>query len=368
MKFLILSTATGQGHNSAAAALKESLEQLDCEAVVKDVLKSGKTKASDRVSSLYTNMTLHFPHFFGLLYHAGEVVSSSRRHSPIYYLNTLYEGSLLRQINTLHPDCIVCTHIFSAQAVTRLYEKHRINIPTAGIITDYTCSPFWEETRLDSYIIPVEALTDEFVKKGIPEEKLVPLGIPVRKCFYEAIPKKQARMLLHLNCDRLFVIAGGSMGYGHIRKLALTLSGQMPDAQTVVLCGYNEKLYRELEGIKNIMPYRYTDKISVFMDAADVLLTKPGGLTSSEALVKNVPMVLTGPIPGGEERNAAFLSSLGVAVSAREANTAAREAERLMVNPYAVQKMLEKQKQHFGCLKRGLLAEYLVDMVKARLG
>lgn len=365
MKLLLLSTATGEGHNSAAAALQEALKPYG-EAVIMDVLKSGKRDASSKVSRLYTRLTLSLPGFFGFLYHMGELVSSSRRRSPIYYLNSLYAGSLYQKIQLLQPDGIICTHIFGAQAITHLREKYGLHIPCVGIMTDYTCSPFWEETRLDSYIIPAKALMDEFVQKGIPKEKLIPLGIPVRKAFRTEGDKEEARRRLGLcGTKHLFVVTGGSMGYGDIKTLVLSLISQMPDAQVAVLCGRNEVLYQKLSRMERVRPFGYTDQVDVFMDAADVLLTKSGGLTTSEALAKRVPLVLTHPIPGCEQKNTAFLCSLGAAVTADSADDAARAALKLATDPEAARRMLERQRTYFKRESTEKIAEYLVHLVRS---
>lgn len=366
MKFLILSTSTGQGHNSAAAALKESLESCGCEAAVMDVLKSGKKNVSDRVSGMYTSVTLHFPALFRFLYHLGEVVSSPRRRSPIYYLNALYAPELYQKIRAQKPDCIVCTHIFSAQAVTRVCERYGLKIPTAGVMTDYTWSPFWEETRLDAYIIPVPELTEEFASRGMPRGKLKPVCIPVRARYRRSGSKEEARRKLGFSEKPLLVLMGGSMGYGRILALALALRDGFPGAQIAVLCGGNKKLIRKLKEVKGIRSFEYTENVDVFMDAADVLLTKPGGLTSSEALAKRVPLVLTCPIPGCEEKNAALLHKLGAAAWAAGVPEAVREAKRLLENPADAEKMLRAQEEHFARENTEKAARFLMELAQTR--
>lgn len=360
MKFLILSTATGEGHNSAAKALKESLEKRGCEASVTDPLKLGRRDASLPVSRMYAHITVYHPFFFGLLYHIGETVSSSRHHSPIFYLNAIYADSLYKKIQTQKPDAIVCTHVFCAQAITRIREKYLCEASAVGVMTDYACIPFWEETRLDSYIIPSRKLENEFIKKGIPAEKLEPLGIPAGERFCRKGSKEAARQELGFSAKHIFLIMSGSMGYGKIQKLAAALVKLVPDAQAVVLCGENKKLYSGLCGLNNIRPYEYTENVDIFMDAADVLLTKPGGLSSSEALAKGIPLVFTCPIPGCEEKNAAFISSLGAAACARNVSEAAEFAKRLAEDTDAARRMVEAQREYFLHNVSSSIAEYLI--------
>ena len=242
MKVLFLTTATGQGHNTAAGAVSESLRARGCETIVGDVLKSGEKDVSGRVSGLYDRIVLHAPHFFGMLYGLGGLVSSSRVHSPIYYLNTLYSASFQRKLAEIAPDVIVCTHIFSAQALTYLREKGRSRVPALAIMTDYTCSPFWEETRLDRYVIPSPLLTDEFVRKGVPAAKILPAGIPVDSRFARKTDRVQARRQFGLPPDRtVFLLMGGSMGYGGMQRICGDLLARMPDALVAVVCGRNKK-------------------------------------------------------------------------------------------------------------------------------
>ena len=345
MKALILSTKTGQGHNSASMAIAGCLENEGWEAVVSDVLKSGKRNVSAPVSALYDNIVLHIPALFGMLYRAGELVSSSKHHSPIYYLNSIYSEKLLDKIKSIEPQIIVCPHIFSAQAVTRLYEKHGLSIPSVGVITDYTCSPFWEETRLDAYVIPAPQLIEEFTSKGISRGKLYPLGIPVSSCFKKSHNKADARREFGITAERVFTVMGGSMGYGHIRELSTLLAKKMPKAQVIAVCGRNKKLFESLKEIRNIIPFQFIDNIDVLMDATDVLLTKPGGLSATEALSKRIPVVLTCPIPGGEERNADFLSSIGVAEYAKTPGEAVEKAIDLAFDMRKCTAMIEAQKK-----------------------
>jgi processive 1,2-diacylglycerol beta-glucosyltransferase len=364
LKILILSTATGQGHNSAAASIREYLETQKCDVTVLDVLKSGEKDVSTRVSRLYANITVHIPQFFGFLYHLGELLSSSKRRSPVYFANSLYAGSLYKKIRSIEPDVIVCSHLFGGEALTYISAKYGYSVPTAAIVTDYTCSPFWEETRLDSYIIPTPVLEDEFVSKGIPKEKIVSIGIPVKSNFQTDIPKDEARKAFGLSAKHVFLIMSGSMGYGQVKKLALSLSDAVPDAEIVVLCGRNKDLYNTLTGLKNIKPFEYIDNVNVIMDAADVLLTKPGGLSSTEALVKRIPIVFTSPIPGCETKNAELLSSYGMAAKTDTVESAVAKAVELLFNPESAQRMLKAQREHIQRDSAKQIGDYLIGLCR----
>ena len=362
MNVLILSTATGQGHNSAALAVAASLRARGCRAKVLDVLKLNHGGASGRVSRLYAGVTLRAPRFFHGLYRIGEQVASPGGRSPVYFMNTLYAERLLGEIRRFRPDLIVCTHIFSAQAVTFLRKRRGLAAPAAGVATDYTCIPFWEESALDGYVIPSPALAGEFAARGVPAEKLVPIGIPVRPEFLTRAPKEEARRSFGLTAPHIFLVMGGSMGYGDIDRTAKALAAAVPDSQTVVLCGTNEKLWRRMAALRNVLPMRYTGRVGVLMDAADVVLTKPGGLSSTEAVTKRVPVVLTRPIPGCEQRNAEFLSGSGAAVFAGSTRGAVAAAGRLAFSERAAREMILAQERLRPDGTDGRIADYLLSL------
>jgi processive 1,2-diacylglycerol beta-glucosyltransferase len=368
MRFLILSTATGQGHNSASLAAGKALEARGCETKVLDVLKLKKESVSRRVSNLYAGITIHSPRFFSKLYRIGEFVSSPGGHSPIYGLNTLYADRLYKEITRFQPDAIICPHIFSAQAVTHLRRDHGLKIPAAGLATDYTCIPFWEESSLDSYIIPHAALKQEFASKGISPELLCPLGIPVQPEFLKHVPKEEARRSFHLTASHIFLLMGGSMGYGDIDRIAAALTEAIPDSQAVVLCGNNQELLHRLIPTEKIIPFTYTDRVAELMDAADVVLTKPGGLSSTEAIAKRVPLVLTQPIPGCEQRNAEFLSSHGAAVFRQDIKDIVSAVRELALDEGAAENIKEAQKKFWPDDTNERIADYLIALASRTVG
>ena len=162
-------------------------------------------------------------------------------------------------------------------------KKGWLKIPVVAIGTDYTCIPFWEETDCEYYVIPHEDLIEEFVKRGIPREKLLPWGIPVRQSFMKQWNKKEARKICHIpQNNKSYLVMGGSMGFGKIQIFVLELARRMEaDENMVVICGNNKKLEkllkRELVHRKNVKVLGYTDQVAAYMAACDVIFTKPGG-------------------------------------------------------------------------------------------
>ena len=346
IRALIFPTNTGQGHKCAALAVKEYLDTREgVDIRILDVLDIGRQK-SGFYGGLYDGVVNRVPWFFGALYSLAEHITSSKRHSPIYMMNTLYTGAFRKMIEEQKPDVIVCPHMFSAHSVTRLIEKHGLKVPTVGILTDYTCSPFWEEMRLDRSIVANQAVADECAAKGMDRNRLVPTGIPVSARFNRKIPKAEARAAFKIKKETVFAVMGGSMGYGKITELSAELARRRPDAEIIAVCGTNAAVYGKTRSIENVTALQFIDNVDVLMDAADVVLTKPGGLSTTEAMTKRVPLVITMPIPGGEARNAEHIAGLGMARSANTVKDACDAACALLADPRARQAMIEAQEKN----------------------
>ena len=321
MKVLILSCNTGGGHNAAASALKESLNFYHHEAEVLDLMSLGRKHTSALVGGAYVKLVSVFPAGFGALYQLGELVRKFPWKSPVYYANARLGNALADYIVQNHFDAVVTTHLYPAETLTWMKQKGRLTIPCVAVATDYACIPFWEETNCDYYVVPHKDLIPEFASCGIPEEKLLPLGIPVRPAFARPASKEDVRRHLGLPENApLFLVMSGSMGFGKVHLLAHELVSRLENGeQAVIICGNNKKRMRSLRlqfhKNPNVHIIGFTRHVAEYMTAADVLFTKPGGLSSTEAAVRRVPLVHTDPIPGCETKNRAFFVSRGMSVT-----------------------------------------------------
>jgi len=176
--------------------------------------------------------------------------------------------------------------------------------------------PYWEEAPMDYYVLASELLCNQAKKKGISEDEIVPTGIPINPRFAKKTDKQEARKILGLEDKTTILVMSGSMGYGKIGSMIKKLDEADFDFQILSVCGYNERLKKRIDKMEfehKIFNYGYSDQIHMFMDAADCIVTKPGGLTTSEALAKGLPMIMANPIPGQEDRNVEFLLNNGAA-------------------------------------------------------
>ena len=341
MKVLILSCNTGEGHNSAASAICSHLVGSGIECTIKDALTFLGKRASDRISDFYIYSTQS--NLFGHIYQIGSTINDVFEwvKSPVYLWNSTYSRKLEAYIKNNGFDAVVCVHLFPALAISALKAKGRCNLPSIFIMTDYTSIPFLNETDMDCYVIPHEHLIEEFALSGIPRNKIYPFGIPVADAFFTHAPKREARAKIaetfgwNIPLDNnWFLIMTGSMGFGDTQEIIDETMYQSSDRiEIIAVCGRNtdmlEHLKEDNRDLSDVHPIGYTDMIPVLMDACDVLFTKPGGISSTEAISKGIPIIHTAPIPGCETRNAEFFHYHGMSYSSTDIQQQVRVALRL---------------------------------------
>lgn len=248
------------------------------------------------------------------------------------------------------PDLIIGTHSYAGVCMSILAERVAYDCPTIGIVTDFTVHPFWESTFLDYYVIPDEMLGHEMQKKGIPANKLLPFGIPIKKQFSVKNDKKQAREALGIDDIPTILIMMGSMGYGNIKNILSQIDTYPENFQVLCVCGTNKKIkdmVDESEWHRKIYAYGFVDNVDVMMDAADFIITKPGGLTTSESLAKGLPMITMNPLPGQEDRNLNFLVNNGVAIMVNDTYSVSEAINQMFKCPWRVE-MLRESVKHLG--------------------
>ena len=354
MRILILSVKAGDGHDAAARAVLERAEYEGHQAEIVDFLGLFSDRISKAVNGTYVAVVKYFPSLFGACYQLCGSMSRclGKVHSPLYLDSAIVSGRLLDYLTLNGPyDGIVATHLMPAQALSYLKKNGCLLPLTVAVATDYTWYPFWQETEMcDCYVLPHEDLVDSYVKRGVPREKLYPFGIPVGMRFLDLPTRAQARAELGFGEQtRIYLVMGGGMGAGNIKKLVKELIPRLDSAHLIVICGRNQNLRTALEkmtaGNRSVHIVGYTNRVSVYMRACDVLYTKPGGVSSAEALVCQIPLVHTAPIPGCESDNYDFFESRECALSAKKWNWQITNGIRLMASPQLRQRMKTAQKR-----------------------
>lgn len=323
MKVLVLSISTGRGHFATGIALEQQFQSMGVECKVVDAYEYIEPMLKELISKGYTFVSEIMPRrLTGTIY--DRFAKKSQPYSDLSVTkmtNKVMAHELRTIIEEYDPDIVICTHVLSATLINILEEKNRIRAITVGVVTDFTLHPLWEDARgIDYYVTPSELLEYQMQKKGLDTSKMLPFGIPIQPKFSHRTPQKDAKIQLGLDPDiRTLLIMSGSMGYGRIDASIEKLDKLDVDFQALVVCGTNKRMKNKISGLNTKKPfhvYGFVDNVDLMMDASDCIITKPGGITTSEALAKGLPMVMVNPIPGHEYRNVEFMLNNGLALYA----------------------------------------------------
>ncbi len=360
MKILILTAATGGGHLRASSALKSYiLENQDgYEVEIVDTLKYISPLLDKTITDGYETMAKRMPKLFGSLYK-----STNRGKSKTTYLFChLFCNHLMPLVDEFHPDAIISTHPFATEMISLLKENGKISVPLICVMTDYGPHRAWIHPYVDSYIVSNEGMVDTMAKMGAPREKVHPYGIPVDESFYEKMDRAAVLKEQGLSPDKPTVlIMAGSFGVSNILRIYNNIIKVNLDFQIIVITGKNERLYEAFNKLilrnsrqkplrdvsvklkpKPSKPTKvlfFTNEVHKYMQISDLIITKPGGLTVSEALACNLPMAIFDAIPGPETENAEFLIDNNMAVKIQKGSACSETIYDLLSNQERLEEM-----------------------------
>lgn len=325
MNFLILSVTAGEGHNSTARAIQAELERIGSDCTILDTFDYISPELAKFVSEGYLLVTEKAKTAYKLGYRMAEKRRPTSEHIPMKIMNLAMSDDLAEYITGDSYDVILFTHPFAGTILDVMKERQIINNRTLGILTDFTFHPYWEDcTRNDYVVTPDKLLLPQARRKGFRDEQILPLGIPISPKFREKMDKAEARKSLGIDENLpTLLLMGGSMGYGNMSETVTKIDqiASDDDFQFLIVCGNNEEAKSEIEKISETARHKmkvfgFVTNVPTLMDASDCLISKPGGLTTSESLAKGLPMIIVNPIPGQEDRNAEFLLNSGCALRA----------------------------------------------------
>ncbi len=323
MNILILSVTAGEGHNSAAKAMQSCFQARGAESEVVNTYGYVSPTVAKLINDGYLFVLENAKQAWKIGYSIAEKFDGKKPAEAV--LVELANAPFLRDIEKViaenKPDAVVFTHPFAGIMTGMLKRDSKITVPTVGILTDFVFHPFWENCRDNDYVImPTKQLKYQAFRKGFRKEQLRAFGIPIHPKFAVTVPKEKARARVGLKPGTTTVLLmGGGTGYGNLDETVADLDemDMGKDFQVAVVCGKNTAVKERIEArtyTHNVLALGFVDYIDVLMDASDCIVTKPGGLTTSEALAKGLPMVIVNPIPGQETRNTEFLLNSGAAV------------------------------------------------------
>ena len=346
MKVLILSCNTGEGHNSCAAALEEECRNQNIPCDTEDALRFISPEVSRFISNWHVRIYRHAPGLFRVGYRAAEDHPAQfHEGSALYRYLTQGAEKLCGFIAGSGYDTVICTHTFAALMVSEVVKTHLPNLKTCFIATDYTCSPSVKDSSLDRYFIPASSLSGDFLGGGVTSERLRACGIPVRQMFRSSVRKEDAKRAFGIPADhKHLVMMCGSMGCGPMEEITQLLANSLPaEYDVTVACSSNKQLLRRMErkfaDKPNIHICGFIGNVSAMMDSADLFLTKPGGISVTEAASMRLPMVFIDAVAGCEEYNKDFFLRTGGAVTGQTPKEIARTSLRLLSDKDALEKM-----------------------------
>ena len=384
-KVLIMSASTGGGHNRAAKAMKDEIEKkcidgehITCEII--DSLKLINTTLDKIISSGYEKSAKYTPKAWGGVYKMSDANIVSKHEYKGNLFNTLLASKLKKLLKERKPDLIIGTHPFPMIALSTLKKKYPYRNafnsffvpPLISVLTDYTAHSTYIQDEIDYYIAGDEYVKEVLISEGVDGDKIKPYGIPVEKSFLEHREKSVVLEELGLAPDKFTVLLmGGSFGAGNIKDTLKELLEIDRDFQIIVITGRNETLKEKLEKSlekhdidKNISILGFTQDMNDILSAVDIIVSKPGGLTTTECLLKELPMIIPYYIPGQEEENMDFLSNCGAALRTSKKFTISVLLKVLIDNPMR----MELLKNNIKSVKKQNTAEDIANLVSNILG
>jgi processive 1,2-diacylglycerol beta-glucosyltransferase len=358
-RVLLLSASAGAGHIRAAQALERAFEEIGNESGEHrevhhlDILNYTNKVFRHLYSKAYIDLVNKIPEVPGWFYDKlDKPWKNERRRLALDKLNTRPLVSLLRQYQ---PDLIVCTHFLPAEIVSWLKAKERLSSKQVIIVTDFDVHAMWLVHHYERYFVAIEEARVYLEALGIPPQKITVSGIPIDPVFAITKDKQEMRAKHGLAPDRTTILlSAGGFGVGSVDALIAAVMPLQHRAQIVAICGRNEELQKRLarqaarlkqDATVAVKPFGYTKEMDELMTASDIVLGKPGGLTTCEALAKGLAFVIVNPIPGQEERNSDHLLEAGVGIRCNNLPTLAYKLDRLLADPARFATMQENSRR-----------------------
>ncbi len=344
-RILLMYITKVSGHRAATVAIERSLKLLDPATEVMSINGFGYAYPTFEkvVNRAYMGIIRRTPKVWDYLYDNPQIVR--RTEGLKNYLHKTSHKKLAKLFEQFRPDTVVCTQAFPCGMVADYKRAHGLNINLIGVLTDYAPHSFWLNEGVDYYVVPSEDSKERFLKKGIPAERIKVYGIPTHANF--SIHKDRNIIARKLGFDAqipVLLIMGGGQGLGPIKDVVKSLLKLKKELQLIVIAGVNKKLIKwlnktALRSEKKMRVFEYVDNVDELMDVASLIITKPGGMTTSECLAKGLPMVIINPLPGQEMRNTDFLLEKGIALRVHKTDDIGEEVELLLKSPHNLQSM-----------------------------
>lgn len=367
---LVVTASMGSGHNKAANAVAEAIKRKYPvnKINVIDFMSTETAYFNSLVKDIYLKMLDHTPSVYEFFY---KFTSDSTKGSTIQSVFAHAMKKDMRElIKKYEADMVICTHPFPCAAASYLKQTGEINIPLITVMTDFCVHQFWLYKNIDIYFTANDLLKKEMVNQGLLEECIFVTGIPVGYNFRVDYNRDDLLAKFKLEKDKpVALIMGGGLGLGGVKNALCQLERLKKDIQILVITGANVALWSEMNEYAQhskhkIFVWGYSHNIQEFMSVATFLISKPGALTISEALTRELPMILHDPIPGPEVDNAKFVSDNGAAIWVKHQDTLDAVVREVLSDATILPKLRNNAK----VLKKPYASDNIADVIANMLG
>jgi len=347
-RILFLYLTKHSGHYAAAVAIEHAVRRFDPEAqsMLLDSFSHANPVLSKVTLKAYLAALKAAPEIWEWMYDNPGFKERTAKIREL--LNRGNSRKLQRVLDEFEPDAIICTQAFACGVMASWKRAMGRKSPIlVGVLTDFVAHRYWADPNVDLYIAPSEDTRQNLILQGVPSDRAAAFGIPTKECFQQPVDKSAVIKALGLTPDLpKILVMGGSLGLGPMKSVIRKLNKLPQPFDIIVVTGKNEELQEQLgrRGPK----LRHTTKIFGFvgnvqelMEISEIIITKPGGITTAEALVKRLPMIIINPIPGQEAKNTEYLLSQHVAVEAGTANDVMLFVDEFLRNPRKLWTMRE---------------------------
>ena len=367
---LVVTASMGSGHNKAANAVAEAIKRKYPvnKINVIDFMSTETAYFNSLVKDIYLKMLDHTPSVYEFFY---KFTSDSTKGSTIQSVFAHAMKKDMRElIKKYEADMVICTHPFPCAAASYLKQTGEINIPLITVMTDFCVHQFWLYKNIDIYFTANDLLKKEMVNQGLLEERIFVIFIPVGYNFRVDYNRDDLLAKFKLEKDKpVALIMGGGLGLGGVKNALCQLERLKKDIQILVITGANVALWSEMNEYAQhskhkIFVWGYSHNIQEFMSVATFLISKPGALTISEALTRELPMILHDPIPGPEVDNAKFVSDNGAAIWVKHQDTLDAVVREVLSDATILPKLRNNAK----VLKKPYASDNIADVIANMLG
>jgi len=351
-RILFLYSTKFSGHHHAARAVSEALKQLNASVKTLNIetVSFISPKIGKVIHKAYLGMIKKASSIYDLLWDNQRIYRTTNRLREV--LNKLSKDKFKELFDEFRPDATICTQAFPCGIISRLKRDYNREIKIIAVITDYDVHSYWIYENVDYYMVATEDMKIKLNKKGINDKKIKVTGIPVKPIF--KLSKDKDKLRKKLNIDNglpVILIIGGSYGLGPLYDVVKILSEMRESYQLLVVCGKNERMIRKIKLLKSqidkpLKCFGYVDNIDELMEISNLLITKPGGITITEALLKGIPMIIYNIVKGQESQNYRFLIKEGIAAECRDINRLKEITRDLLNSDKKQQEFIQRSKEY----------------------